>query len=79
MPLVLARHGESVANVTRKISNCGFKHGLTNPTDTPIEIGIPAEMVTHRLHQDDDKIGVVVYDKKIMPVLAGPSSFSDNV
>ncbi|MBN1936878.1 MAG: histidine phosphatase family protein [Anaerolineae bacterium] len=30
MQLIFARHGESVANVTREISNRGFKHGLTD-------------------------------------------------
>lgn len=43
---------------------------LTDLADTPVEIGMPVEMVTRRLHQDGDERGVVVYGYKFRPVLA---------
>lgn len=44
---------------------------LTDLADTPVEIGMPVEMVTRRLHQDGDERGVVVYGYKFRPVFAG--------
>ncbi len=42
---------------------------LTDLAETPVEIGMPVEMVTRRLHQDGDERGVVVYGYKFRPVL----------
>lgn len=44
---------------------------LTDLADTPVEIGMPVEMVTRRLHQDGDERGIVIYGYKFRPVLAG--------
>lgn len=43
---------------------------LTDLAEQPVEIGMPVEMVTRRLHQDGDERGVVVYGYKFRPVLS---------
>jgi hypothetical protein len=42
---------------------------LTDLGDTPVEIGMPVEMVTRRLRQDGDERGVIVYGYKFRPFL----------
>lgn len=45
---------------------------LTDLDEENVEIGMPVEMVTRRLRQDDDERGILVYGYKFRPVLAGP-------
>ncbi|MEN6298439.1 MAG: OB-fold domain-containing protein, partial [Anaerolineaceae bacterium] len=40
---------------------------LTDLAETPVEIGMPVEMVTRRLRQDGDERGVVLYGYKFRP------------
>jgi uncharacterized protein len=45
---------------------------LTDLGETPVEIGMPVEMVTRRLRQDGDERGLIVYGYKFRPVLTSP-------
>ena len=40
---------------------------LTDLGDTPVEIGMPVEMVTRRLRQDGDDRGILIYGYKFRP------------
>ncbi len=42
---------------------------LTDLGETPVEIGMPVEMVTRRLRQDGDERGMLVYGYKFRPTL----------
>lgn len=42
---------------------------LTDLGDTPVEIGMPVEMVTRRLRQDEDERGILIYGYKFRPVM----------
>ncbi|MBN2388887.1 MAG: Zn-ribbon domain-containing OB-fold protein [Anaerolineales bacterium] len=42
---------------------------LTDLGDTPVEIGMPVEMVTRRLRQDGDERGILIYGYKFRPVM----------
>lgn len=42
---------------------------LTDVGDTPLEIGMPVEMVTRRLKQDGDERGMLIYGYKFRPVV----------
>jgi uncharacterized OB-fold protein len=42
---------------------------LTDLGQTPVEIGMPVEMVTRRLRQDGDQRGMLVYGYKFRPML----------
>jgi uncharacterized OB-fold protein len=42
---------------------------MTDLGDTPVEIGMPVEMVTRRLREDGDERGILVYGYKFRPVL----------
>ena len=44
---------------------------LTDLGDDPVTIGMPVEMVTRRLKNDQDEKGIIVYGYKFRPVLAG--------
>lgn len=41
---------------------------LTDLGETPVEIGMPVEMVTRRLREDGDERGMLVYGYKFRPV-----------
>jgi uncharacterized OB-fold protein len=40
---------------------------MTDLGDTPVEIGMPVEMVTRRLREDGDERGILVYGYKFRP------------
>jgi uncharacterized OB-fold protein len=42
---------------------------LTDLGETPIEIGMPVEMVTRKLRQDGDERGLLIYGYKFRPKL----------
>jgi uncharacterized OB-fold protein len=42
---------------------------LTDLGETPVEIGMPVEMVTRRLRQDGDERGMLIYGYKFRPTL----------
>ena len=42
---------------------------LTDLGDQPVEIGMPVEMVTRRIHSDGDERGMLVYGYKFRPVM----------
>jgi uncharacterized protein len=42
---------------------------MTDLGDTPVQIGMPVEMVTRRLREDGDERGILVYGYKFRPVL----------
>src|SRR5271157_829950 len=42
---------------------------LTDLEDKPIEIGMPAEMVTRRLRSDGDERGILIYGYKFRPAV----------
>jgi hypothetical protein len=42
---------------------------MTDMGDTPVQIGMPVEMVTRRLREDGDERGILVYGYKFRPVL----------
>ena len=42
---------------------------LTDLGDTPVEIGMPVEMVTRKLRNDGDERGIIIYGYKFRPVL----------
>jgi len=44
---------------------------LTDLGEEPVEIGMPVEMVTHRIRSDGDERGMLVYGYKFRPVLSG--------
>jgi uncharacterized protein len=35
------------------------------------ELGVPVEMVTHRIRSDGDERGMLVYDSKFRPMIQG--------
>ncbi|NOZ00249.1 MAG: Zn-ribbon domain-containing OB-fold protein [Chloroflexi bacterium] len=41
---------------------------LTDVAEEEVEIGMPVEMVTRRLHQDGDERGLLVYGYKFRPI-----------
>ena len=43
---------------------------LTDLGDTPVEIGMPVEMVTRKMRNDGDERGMIVYGYKFRPLLA---------
>ena len=43
---------------------------LTDLDHTPVEIGMPVEMVTRRMRNDGDERGIIVYGYKFRPRLA---------
>jgi len=45
---------------------------ITDLDEENVEIGMPVEMVTRRLRQDDDERGILVYGYKFRPVGLGP-------
>jgi uncharacterized protein len=45
---------------------------LTDLGETPVQIGMPVEMVTRKIREDGDERGMLVYGYKFRPVLAGP-------
>ncbi len=42
---------------------------LTDLGNTPVEIGMPVEMVTRKLRSDGDERGIIVYGYKFRPLL----------
>jgi len=44
---------------------------ITDLDEENVEIGMPVEMVTRRLRQDDDERGILVYGYKFRPLLTG--------
>ncbi len=42
---------------------------MTDLGETPVQIGMPVEMVTRRLREDGDERGILVYGYKFRPVL----------
>jgi uncharacterized OB-fold protein len=42
---------------------------LTDLGDTPVEIGMPVEMVTRKMRDDGDERGVIVYGYKFRPAV----------
>jgi uncharacterized protein len=42
---------------------------LTDLGDTPVEIGMPVEMITRRLREDGDERGMIIYGYKFRPRL----------
>lgn len=42
---------------------------LTDLGDQPVEIGMPVEMVTRRIREDEPKKGMLVYGYKFRPVM----------
>jgi uncharacterized OB-fold protein len=45
---------------------------LTDLGETPVQIGMPVEMVTRKIREDGNERGMLVYGYKFRPVLAGP-------
>ena len=43
---------------------------LTDLGDEPVSIGMPVEMVTRRLKEDENERGVILYGYKFRPVLS---------
>ncbi|NPV86895.1 MAG: Zn-ribbon domain-containing OB-fold protein [Anaerolineae bacterium] len=44
---------------------------LTDLGEQPVEIGMPVEMVTRRIREDEEDKGIIVYGYKFRPVMAG--------
>ena len=44
---------------------------LTDLGEQPVEIGMPVEMVTRKIREDEEKKGVIVYGYKFRPVMQG--------
>jgi uncharacterized OB-fold protein len=42
---------------------------LTDLGEQPVEIGMPVEMVTRKIREDEEKKGVIVYGYKFRPVM----------
>lgn len=42
---------------------------LTDLGDTPVEIGMPVEMVTRRMRSDGDERGMLIYGYKFRPLM----------
>jgi len=45
---------------------------LTDLGEQPVQIGMPVEMVTRKIREDDGERGVILYGYKFRPVMAGP-------
>ena len=45
---------------------------LTDLGETPVQIGMPVEMVTRKIREDGDERGMLVYGYKFRPLLVGP-------
>lgn len=45
---------------------------LTDLGEQPVEIGMPVEMVTRKIREDEEERGVILYGYKFRPVLTGP-------
>lgn len=44
---------------------------LTDLGEQPVQIGMPVEMVTRKIREDDGERGVILYGYKFRPVMAG--------
>ncbi len=47
---------------------------LTDLGDEPVHIGMPVEMVTRKLREDEDERGVILYGYKFRPILQNQES-----
>lgn len=45
---------------------------LTDLGEQPVEIGMPVEMVTRRIREDEEDKGIIVYGYKFRPLGLGP-------
>jgi len=45
---------------------------LTDLGEQPVQIGMPVEMVTRKIREDDGERGVILYGYKFRPVMSGP-------